>query len=72
VERPIPYGAGKMARLREAIGHDRPLYASFGDNGFDVALLAGASVPVAVRPKPRLRARAAEVPGLVELAVIAS
>jgi len=61
-----------MTRLREAIGHDRPLYASFGDNGFDVALLAGASVPVAVRPKPRLRARAAEVPGLVELAVIAS
>ena len=72
VERPIPYGAGKMSRLREAIGHDRPLYASFGDNGFDVALLAGASVPVAVRPKPRLRARAAEVPGLVELAVSAS
>jgi phosphatidylglycerophosphatase C len=72
VERPIPYGAGKVNRLREAIGHDRPLYASFGDNAFDVALLAGASVPVAVRPKPRLRARAAEVPGLVELAVLAS
>jgi phosphoserine phosphatase len=71
VERPIPYAAGKMTRLREAIGHDRPLYASFGDNGFDVALLAGASVPVAVRPKPRLRARAGEVPGLVELAAIA-
>jgi len=69
VERPIPYGPGKVTRLREAIGPDRPLYASFGDNAFDVPLLAGATVAVAVRPKPRLRALAAEVPGLVELAV---
>ena len=38
-----------------------------GDNAFDVALLLQARVPVAVRPKPRLRERAAEVPGLVEL-----
>jgi phosphatidylglycerophosphatase C len=68
VARPIPYGDGKMLRLRERIGTSRPIYASFGDNGFDVALLAGASVPVAVRPKAKLRARAAEVPGLVELA----
>jgi phosphatidylglycerophosphatase C len=67
VERPIPYGAGKVIRLRELVGKDRPLYASFGDNAFDVPLLAGAVVPVAVRPKPRLRARADEVPGLVEL-----
>jgi phosphatidylglycerophosphatase C len=67
VERPIPYGDGKMLRLRERIGAERPIYASFGDNGFDVALLAGAGVPVAVRPKAKLRARAAEVPGLVEL-----
>jgi phosphatidylglycerophosphatase C len=72
VEAPIPYGAGKMTRLRELVGHDRPLYAAFGDNAFDVALLAGAGVPVAVRPKPRLRARAAEVPGLVELAAALS
>jgi phosphatidylglycerophosphatase C len=69
VERPIPYGPGKVTRLREAIGHDRPLYASFGDNAFDVPMLAGARVAVAVRPKPRLRARADEVPGLVELAI---
>jgi phosphatidylglycerophosphatase C len=66
VERPIPYGAGKVSRLRERIG-DRPLYAAFGDNAFDVALLASAHVPVAVRPKPKLRERAHEVPGLVEL-----
>jgi phosphatidylglycerophosphatase C len=72
VEPPIPYGPGKMTRLREAIGPHRPLYASFGDNAFDVPLLAGAGVPVAVRPKPRLRARAADVPGLVELAAVAS
>ena len=68
VERPIPYGNGKMLRLRERIGSDRPIYAAFGDNGFDVALLSGSSVPVAVRPKAKLRVRAAEVAGLVELA----
>jgi phosphatidylglycerophosphatase C len=68
VEAPIPYGPGKVSRLRELIGQGRPLYASFGDNAFDVPLLAGATVPVAVRPKARLRARAGEVSGLVELA----
>ncbi len=67
VEAPIPYGPGKVTRLRELVGRDRQLYAAFGDNAFDVALLAGAQVPVAVRPKPRLRARAGEVRGLVEL-----
>ncbi len=71
VERPIPYGPGKVSRLRERIGQDRVLYAAFGDNVFDVAMLASARVPVAVRPKPRLRARAAEVPGVVELAPLA-
>jgi phosphoserine phosphatase len=68
VERPIPYGAGKVSRLRERIGTDRVLYAAFGDNAFDVALLASARIPVAVRPKRKLRERAAEVPDLVELA----
>lgn len=70
VEAPIPYGPGKMHRLRERIGDERPIYASFGDNAFDVALLLGATVPVAVRPKPKLRARADEVPALVEIAAI--
>ncbi len=69
VERPIPYGAGKVGAIRRAAGA-RPLYAAFGDNAFDVAMLAAANVPVAVRPKARLRARAAEVPGIVELAQI--
>jgi phosphatidylglycerophosphatase C len=67
VERPIPYAAGKVVRLRQKLG-DRPLYASFGDNAFDVALLREARIPVAVRPKERLRERAAEVPGLAVLA----
>ena len=70
VERPIPYGAGKVSRLVERIGVRRTLYAAFGDNAFDVALLASARIGVAVRPKPRLRARADEVAGLVELVEI--
>jgi phosphoserine phosphatase len=68
VDRPIPYGTGKVRRLHDRIGTGRPLLAAFGDNAFDVALLAEASVGVAVRPKDALRARAGEVSGLVELA----
>jgi phosphoserine phosphatase len=67
VERPIPYGPGKVRGLRAAIGA-REIYAAFGDNAFDVSMLGEASVPVAVRPKDALRARAGEVPALVELA----
>lgn len=67
VQRPIPYGPGKVTRLREKL-HARPLYAAFGDNAFDVPMLREAKVGVAVRPKPRLLARAAEVPGLTILA----
>ena len=64
--RPIPYGPGKVTRLREQLG-PRPLHAAFGDNVFDAAMLREAAVPVAIRPKPRLVARAAEVPGLRRL-----
>jgi HAD superfamily phosphoserine phosphatase-like hydrolase len=64
--RPIPYGPGKVARLREKLGA-RTLYAAFGDNAFDVPLLQHARVPVAIRPKPRLVERAGEVPGLAVL-----
>jgi phosphoserine phosphatase len=67
VERPIPFGDGKVLRLREQAGPKRTLYAAFGDNAFDVALLSSACVGVAVRPKPRLRQRSHEVVGLVEL-----
>ncbi|MGA3121973.1 MAG: haloacid dehalogenase-like hydrolase [Polyangiaceae bacterium] len=68
VDRPIPYAAGKVTRLRERIPAGATLYAAFGDNAFDLAMLATAHVAVAVRPKDRLRQRAAEVPGMVELA----
>lgn len=66
VLRPIPYGPGKVTRLREQLGQ-RPLYAAFGDNAFDAAMLRESSVPVAIRPKPRLVERAHEVPLLVLL-----
>ena len=68
-ERPIPYAAGKPAALHRTTG-GRPLLGAFGDNAFDLLLLAEAAVPVAVRPKPRLRDRADEVAGLFELAVV--
>ncbi len=70
VLRPIPYGPGKVTRLREQLG-ERPLHAAFGDNVFDAALLREATVRVAIRPKARLvdlvERSAAEVPGLVVL-----
>jgi phosphatidylglycerophosphatase C len=62
---PIPYASGKVHCLRARTA--LPLYAAFGDNVFDFELLAAARVPVAIRPKPRLRARAAELPSLVQL-----
>jgi phosphatidylglycerophosphatase C len=68
VHRPIPYAAGKVVNLRARLGQTRPLYAAFGDNAFDIALLSEAFIPVAVRPKPRLRERAGEVKKLVEIA----
>lgn len=64
VDRPIPYGDGKVTRLRERVAAHRRLYAAFGDNAFDVPLLREAELAVAIRPKARLVARAAEVPGL--------
>lgn len=65
VLQPIPYAAGKVSCLRSRT--PQPLYAAFGDNVFDFELLAASRVPVAIRPKPRLRARAAELPSLVQL-----
>jgi phosphatidylglycerophosphatase C len=67
VVRPIPYGPGKVRGVRSLLG-DGVLLAAFGDNAFDLAMLGEAKVPVAVRPKTRLRDRAHEVPLLVELA----
>lgn len=67
VERPIPYGDGKVTRLRARVGDERVLYAAFGDNSFDVPMLRAARLPVAIRPKPRLVARASELPNLLLL-----
>lgn len=66
IDAPIPYGPGKVVRLRGAIG-DRVLVLAAGDNVFDLAMLGEAAVPVAIRPKQRLLARSAEVPRLVAL-----
>lgn len=63
VHRPIPYGAGKVHRLRERIG-DRSLVVACGDNVFDEELLHHASIRCAVRPKPRLLAIAERIEGL--------
>ncbi len=63
---PVPYAAEKPAALSRATG-GRAVLASFGDNVFDIELLRAARVAVAVRPKPGLRARLAELPGVVVL-----
>ncbi len=60
---PIPYGEGKAQRLAERLG-DRVLVACAGDNAFDLPMLAKARLPLAIRPKERLRAIAHELPGL--------
>jgi len=66
VLRPIPYAGGKVELLRARAG-ERVVCGAFGDNAFDAPMLRAARVPVAIRPKARLLAVAAEVPGLVEL-----
>jgi len=64
--RPIPYGPGKVQALRSRIG-TRQVLAAFGDNVFDMPMMMAASIGVAVRPKPRLLARAHEMPALLKL-----
>ena len=64
---PVTYGAGKTEALRAGIT-GKMLLGAFGDSAFDLHLLSGARLPVAVRPKPGLRLRAGECTGLVELA----
>ncbi|MCC6522470.1 MAG: haloacid dehalogenase-like hydrolase [Polyangiaceae bacterium] len=66
---PLSYGHGKIERLR-AVRPAHELIAAFGDSAYDLELLAAARVPVAVAPGPALRARAAELPRMVELVEI--
>jgi len=63
---PMPYGEGKAACLRSRLA-GRPLLVSCGDNAFDMAMLALAELPLAIRPKDRLRAIAHELPALAVL-----
>ena len=66
--RQIPSGFASIPFFLKLLREPRTLVAAFGDNAFDVAMLSQASVPVAVRPKQRLRDRAADVQLLVEIA----
>jgi phosphoserine phosphatase len=63
---PLPYAAAKCVAGRALLGGCHWL-ASFGDNAFDLEMLLEAELGVAVRPKPALRARLAEVPGVLLL-----
>lgn len=63
---PIPYAHGKVEALRAANAHHL-IAAAFGDNVFDLEMLQIAAVPIAVRPKPRLLARAHEIMRLAVL-----
>lgn len=63
---PMPYGEGKAAALAR-VAPNVNVIGAFGDSTFDMAMMRLAKVAAAVRPKPSLRQRAAEVPGLVEL-----
>ena len=66
---PLVYGPGKVAALVEAAG-DAAILAAFGDSAFDAAMLARATVAIAVRPKPALVALAPELPALATLAPV--
>jgi phosphoserine phosphatase len=59
----LPYGAGKCVAGRALLVGSHWLGA-FGDNVFDLEMLLEAELGVAVRPKPALRARLAEIPGV--------
>ena len=60
---PLPYGAAKCVAGRALLGTAHWLGA-FGDNVFDLEMMQEAELGVAVRPKPALRARLAEIPGV--------
>ena len=59
----VPYGADKCSAGRALLGSTHWL-AAFGDNVFDIDMLQEAELGVAVRPKPALRARLGEIPGV--------
>ena len=62
----LPYAHTKCVAGRQLLGQAHWL-ASFGDNVFDVEMMLEAEVGVAVRPKPALQARLADIPGVLQL-----
>jgi phosphoserine phosphatase len=62
----VPYAGGKVSAGRALLGHAHWI-ASFGDNVFDVEMMEEAELGVAVRPKPALEARLAEISGVLRL-----
>jgi len=56
----VPYAEAKLTAGRALFGDARWL-AAFGDNVFDIEMLTTAEVGIAVRPKPRLEQRLAEL-----------
>ena len=60
---PLPYGAAKCVAGRALLGTSHWLGA-FGDNVFDLEMLLEAELGIAVRPKPALRTRLAEIPSV--------
>lgn len=63
---PLPYAAGKCVAGRALLGGLHWL-ASFGDNVFDIEMMLEAELGIAVRPKPALCQRLAEIPGALFL-----
>ncbi len=55
LDAPLPYAEQKVTAL-ESVAPKHHLLAAFGDNSFDLPMLLAATVGVAVRPKPALRA----------------
>lgn len=62
---PWTYGPGKAHALDVALeGSGRAIVGAMGDSGFDADMLVRARVPVAIRPKMSLIARASSIAGL--------
>ena len=62
----VPYAEAKVHAGRALLG-PACWIASFGDNIFDLEMLQEAEIGVAVRPKPALEARLAEIAGVLLL-----
>jgi phosphoserine phosphatase len=62
----LPYASAKCVAGRALLGTTYWL-GSFGDNVFDFEMLLEAELGIAVRPKPALTARLAQIPGVLLL-----